>query len=115
MSEQTGAGYPEPGSYRSAGPAFTEKQDALLEETPEISRAQARLAEAIGALDTVLSDLEKRIDQVLRPPEPENASAASELYVPHSSAPLTDFLSAQSSRIEVEVSRVSGLLYRLAL
>lgn len=100
--------------YAIGGPPFG--QDMPVEQVAEIIQAEARLADVVGSLDLVVNELEQRIGRVLRPAivEPSQPEE-SRLYVPQQTAPLTDFLNAQASRVEGEVARLHDLLHRLAL
>lgn len=105
-------------TYETTVKAIVQGADFPMEAAPEIHQAEARLAEAVGSLDVALNELESRLERVLRyepaEPMPGGVEASKEMVRPKT-APLTDFLTAQSARVEAEVSRVSDFLRRLAL
>ena len=90
--------------------------DIREEDVPEIVRAEMRLAEVIGSLDTALSELEKRLERVLRPEDPTNPEKETLLLeVRPATTQLTDFMNAQASRVEAEYLRITNILGRLGL
>ena len=98
--------------YYHAGQA-----DALVNDVPEIHRAESRLAESVGALFMELEALEKRLERVLRP-EMEFAVDPTEEMIKAVREPttqLTDFLHAQANRIDSETVRLRNILGRLGL
>ncbi len=100
-------------TYQVSGEAVY--ADSEIEDMPELHQAEARLAEAIGALDISLNDLERHLERVLRPETPRDLSDAKLLEVREPRAQLTDFVHAQAARVEIEVARVNDFIRRIAL
>lgn len=96
---------------------YTQTEDSFSVDAPEITRAESRLAEAVGSVISNLEILEKRLERVLRPSPPaevntENKSLAE---VRPETTQLTDYLNAQASRLESTSERVCDVLRRLGL
>lgn len=90
--------------------------DVAEHEVAEISRAESRLAEAIGSIVYQMDELQKRLERVLRPDEPYDVQASERLAeVRPPTTQMTDFLSAQSARLEAESVRITDILRRLGL
>ena len=87
------------------------------EETPEIQRAEMRLAEAVSSVNILVGRLESRLDRVLRAEdsEPTADPVKAMLEVRTATTQLTDFLDAQASRLESESVRLTDILRRLGL
>lgn len=89
-------------------------------EVAEISRAEARLANAIGSVVYGMDELQTRLERVLRPAETHGADTEEEanaklMEVRPVTTPQTDFLDAQASRLEYETNRITDILRRLGL
>ena len=90
--------------------------DISERDVPEINLAESRLAEAVGSVIYQMDELHKRLERVLRPEESYPTESSERLSeVRPATTQLTDFLNAQTARLEAESVRITDILRRLGL
>lgn len=84
------------------------------DDTPEIGRAEMRLADTISRLDAIIEVLGHRIHRVLTPPVPVDPSDKL-TAAPQPRSEVADFLHTQADRLEISIAVLADLDRRVGL